>query len=69
MALGWSAVDCTKRPLWHYAAYYFKTDDDVCISPSIFELLAERAPTGTDWPALAVYLRIGVFVGERWIFK
>jgi hypothetical protein len=49
--------------------YYFATEDELCLSSSIFKLLVEGASRELDWSALAVYLRTGYFVGEDTCFK
>jgi len=49
--------------------YYFASDSEFCVSTSIFKLLEEGASRELDWPALAVYLRAGFFVGDDTCFK
>lgn len=47
-----------------YPLYYFVTKDSFGLSPSLPRLLAMGAPTDIDETALAVFLRIGFFLGE-----
>jgi asparagine synthase (glutamine-hydrolysing) len=49
--------------------YYAERPQEVLVSPSICRLLAEGAPTELDAPALAVFLRLGWFLGERTPFS
>jgi asparagine synthetase B (glutamine-hydrolysing) len=49
--------------------FYFATEAEFCVSFSIFKLLDEGAPRELDWPALAVYLRTGYYVGDDTCFK
>jgi hypothetical protein len=51
-----------------FPLFYFTRGDEFCVSPSIFTLLARGAPTEINWPALAVFLRIGFYVGEDTAF-
>ena len=51
-----------------FPLFYFATNDELCVSPSIFKLLFEGAPRALDWPALAVYLRTGYYVGDDTCF-
>jgi asparagine synthetase B (glutamine-hydrolysing) len=52
-----------------FPLFYFATEHEFCVSPSIFKLLAEGAPRELDWAALAVYLRTGYYVGDDTCFK
>lgn len=52
-----------------YPLYYFSVKDEVCVSNSIPKLLAEGAPTELDEAALAVFLRLGFFIGEDTPFR
>ena len=52
-----------------FPLFYFATEHEFCVSPSIFKLLAEGAPREIDWAALAVYLRTGYYVGDDTCFK
>ncbi|HEX8013243.1 MAG TPA: asparagine synthase-related protein, partial [Casimicrobiaceae bacterium] len=52
-----------------FPLFYFATDDEFCVSTSIFKLLCEGAPRALDWPALAVYLRAGYYVGDDTCFE
>lgn len=49
--------------------YYFTRPGEVCISTSILGLLAQGAPPEFDEPGLAVFLRLGFFLGEDTPFK
>jgi hypothetical protein len=52
-----------------FPLFYFAAEDRFAISPSIPALLAAGAPAELDWPGLAVFLRIGFFVGEDTAFR
>jgi asparagine synthetase B (glutamine-hydrolysing) len=52
-----------------FPLFYFATEHEFCVSPSIFKLLAEGAPREIDWAALAVFLRTGYYVGDDTCFK
>ncbi|WP_317205405.1 asparagine synthetase B family protein [Janthinobacterium sp.] len=47
-----------------YPLYYYCRDGEIAISPSIARLIEAGAGTGFDAAALAVYLRLGFFIGE-----
>lgn len=47
-----------------YPLYYFATESEIAISPSIDQLLVLGAPTKQDFAALAVFFRFGGFLGE-----
>jgi asparagine synthase (glutamine-hydrolysing) len=44
--------------------FYARSGDEVWVSPSIPKLIAEGAPAELDDSALAVFLRMGTFVGD-----
>ncbi len=52
-----------------YPLYYWAQDGAVAVSPSIPKLLAEGAPTELDVVGLAVFLRLGFFLGEHTPFQ
>ena len=52
-----------------YPLYYFANEVEVCISPSLVRLIGEGAPDELDYPALAVFLRLGFFVGDDTPFE
>ncbi len=52
-----------------YPVYYFVRGGDVALSPSIPRLLRLGAPSTLDVPALALFLRLGYFVGEDTPFE
>jgi asparagine synthase (glutamine-hydrolysing) len=52
-----------------FPLFYFATDDEFCVSPSIFKLLCEGAPRTLDWAALAVFLRAGYYIGDDTCFE
>jgi len=52
-----------------FPLFYFASEHEFCVSPSIFKLLAQGAPRELDWAALAVYLRTGYYVGDDTCFK
>lgn len=48
-----------------YPLFWFRTTDGgVCVSPSLVALLEHGAPTTFDVDALAVFFRLGYFLGE-----
>lgn len=52
-----------------YPIYYFTKPGEICVSTSIPRLVQEGATTELDEPALAVFLRLGYFLGEDTPFK
>lgn len=52
-----------------YPLFYYCKSSEICISPSIPRLVQEGAPGELDYPALAVFLRLGYFIGEDTPFK
>jgi asparagine synthase (glutamine-hydrolysing) len=52
-----------------YPLYYFKGEGEIAVSPSIPRLLALGVPTELDQPGLAVFLRLGFFIGEHTAFR
>ena len=46
-----------------YPLFYYAGKDEFLISPSLLTLLRKGAPSDLDWPALAVFLRLGNYVG------
>ncbi len=52
-----------------YPLYYFQKDGEFCLSTSIFKLLEEGAEPEIDWPALAVFWRMGFFPPGDTVFK
>jgi asparagine synthase (glutamine-hydrolysing) len=44
--------------------YYYAAADEIAISPSIVSLVSLGAPTKLDDAALAVFLRLGFFIGD-----
>lgn len=59
---------CNDRYGFH-PLFYSVQHDAICISPSIFRLLAEGASPEIDRPAIAVFLRLGYFIGEDTPFR
>jgi asparagine synthase (glutamine-hydrolysing) len=47
-----------------YPLYYFVGPSEACVSPSIPALITRGAPLAIDDEALAVFLRLGFFIGE-----
>lgn len=47
-----------------YPLFWFSTSEGVCISPSLISLIEQGAPTELDVGALAVFFRLGCFIGE-----
>lgn len=52
-----------------YPLYYFGDGREICVSSSLERLLAQGAAREIDEPAVAVFLRLGFFVGEDTPFK
>lgn len=52
-----------------YPLYYFVRKDEVCVSTSILELLAQGAPTDINEAGFSVFLRLGFFIGEDTPFR
>jgi hypothetical protein len=52
-----------------YPLFYFLRDGEVAVSTSILRLLAEGAPFEFDEPGLAVFLRLGFFIGDDTPFR
>jgi asparagine synthase (glutamine-hydrolysing) len=52
-----------------YPLYYFCDNDRIAVSPSLTKLLTLGAPTELDEEGMAVFLRIGFFLGEHTPFK
>jgi asparagine synthase (glutamine-hydrolysing) len=46
-----------------YPLFYYAGKNEFLISPSLLTLLRKGAPSDIDWPALAVFLRLGNYVG------
>lgn len=52
-----------------YPLFYYAGADELLISPSLLTLLRMGAPPDIDWPALAVFLRLGNYVGSDTPFR
>ncbi|SFU46374.1 hypothetical protein SAMN05216417_104136 [Nitrosospira multiformis] len=52
-----------------YPLFYYCKGGEFCISPSIVRLIKEGADTTLDDAGLAVFLRLGFFIGEDTPFK
>lgn len=52
-----------------YPIFYFQRPGEICMSPSIFKLIEEGAPTDLDYRALSVFFRLGNFIGEDTPFE
>lgn len=52
-----------------YPLFYYATPDEFCISSSLAVLLKRGAPREFDHAALAVFLRLGFFLGEDTAFR
>ena len=52
-----------------YPLYYFHQGSEICISTSIPRLIQNGAPRELDERALALFLRLGFFIGEDTPFK
>lgn len=49
--------------------YYFVDSRGVCVSPSILQLLRRGAPAELDEPAIAVFVRLGTYLGNDTPFR
>jgi asparagine synthetase B (glutamine-hydrolysing) len=49
--------------------FLFTKPDEICLAPSVRTLLARGAPRELDWDALAVFLRLGFFLGDDTPFR
>lgn len=47
-----------------YPLYYFTRNNEIALSPSLTKLIALGAPTDLDDAGMAVFLRLGFFIGE-----
>lgn len=52
-----------------YPLFYYATPDEFCISSSLAALIKRGAPREFDLAALAVFLRLGFFLGEDTPFR
>jgi hypothetical protein len=52
-----------------YPVYYYASERELAISTSIRSLLEHGAPAALDVPALALFLRLGFFLGEDTGFR
>jgi asparagine synthase (glutamine-hydrolysing) len=52
-----------------FPVFYFTGKDEIAVSTSITKLLAVGAPTDIDEAGMAVFLRLGFFIGEATPFK
>jgi asparagine synthase (glutamine-hydrolysing) len=62
----WDGVQLTVRNdrYGFHPLLYFEREGEICVSPSLFTLLARGAPAELDDAGLAVFLRLGYFVGD-----
>ena len=49
--------------------FYFVRPAELCLAPSLWTLLERGAPRDLDWPALAVFFRLGFFLGDDTPFR
>ena len=52
-----------------YPVYYYARNKEFVLSPTIKRILESGADASLDYPALAVFLRLGFFIGEDTPFK
>lgn len=52
-----------------FPLFYYCKDGEIGVSPSIHRLIKEGAPTELDEAGLAVFLRLGFFIGEDTPYK
>jgi len=52
-----------------YGLFYYCRDGEIAVSPSLIRLVELGAPTELDEPALAVFYRLGYFLGEDTPFR
>lgn len=55
--------------LGYFPIYFYATENEFGVSPSVETLVAQGAPTHIDDAALAVYLRLGWTLGEDTVFR
>ncbi len=62
----WDGTGVTVRtdPLGFFPLFVFVTDRELCISPSLVTLVDRGAPRDLDHDALAVFLRLGHYLGD-----
>jgi asparagine synthase (glutamine-hydrolysing) len=52
-----------------YPLYYYARNNELVLSPSINRILENGGDAALDYPAIAVFLRMGFFIGEDTPFK
>jgi asparagine synthase (glutamine-hydrolysing) len=52
-----------------YPLYYFVGKNEIAVSPSLTKLIEAGAPTNLDEAGMAVFLRLGFFIGESTPFE
>lgn len=70
-AWGWDGeeVRATNCRYGMYPMFYYASPDEFCIATSLITLLQRGAPREFDHAALAVFLRLGFFLGEDTPFR
>src|SRR3546814_2318975 len=48
-----------------FPLYYFASNSEIAVSPSVEKLIVAGPPPAPHYEALAVFLRIGLFLGEE----
>lgn len=66
----WNGEELSLRTdrLGMYPIFYFGSDNILIVSTSIFKILSEGVTPEINWPALAVFLRTGSFIGTDTAF-
>ncbi len=67
----WDGQELTVRNDRHgfQPLFFFTKPGEVCLAPSLRALLDRGAPRDLDWDALAVFLRLGFFLGDDTPFR
>jgi hypothetical protein len=67
----WDGQELTVRNDRHgfQPLFFFTKPGEICLAPSLRTLLDRGAPRDLDWDALAVFLRLGFFLGEDAPFR
>ncbi|HJT26335.1 MAG TPA: asparagine synthase-related protein [Pyrinomonadaceae bacterium] len=64
-----SKLTVTNDRYGFFILYYFASDNEFIISPSLIQVVAHGAPTAFDDAALAVFLRLSFFLSDDTPFK
>ncbi|OGX24097.1 MAG: hypothetical protein A2787_01720 [Omnitrophica WOR_2 bacterium RIFCSPHIGHO2_01_FULL_48_9] len=64
-----TSLTVTNDTFGFYPLYYYCDEKSVCVSPSLSKVLEIISDRDLDYPALAVFLRLGFFIGEDTPFE